>query len=321
MRKDELQEMAIDLFGQLQIPYDERFSPYVEEGFWMHENLKDYAFDKERICRLNAKYGIFDNDMEMVLKSAEVIRADGAYSKLCYIIISFLRNRGPLRELKLADNGEIAPEFVGLFAVLYFVEEFVQDCRKRGIPQEIIKDTLRGINCIDKNRELTGYPGIRIYLNWLSLYIRGEIYHISGFSFQIVRKGDGEDVISVHIPSGIDLSTEKVIAAFANAEKFFKTYFPEYQFTGFICQSWMLNPKLEEIMGKKTKVSQFGDLFERYEVESFGKSVYRFVFNRLTPVEPRLLSENTSMQRAIKQYLLEGNLFKDYGGFRKWSEE
>ena len=321
MRKEDLQEMAIDLFGQLQIPYDERFAPYVEEGFWMHENLKDYVFDKGRICRLNAKYGIFDNDLEMVLKSADVIRADSAYSKLCYIIISVLRNRGPLRELKLADNGEIAPEFVGLFAVLYFVEEFVQDCRKRGIPHEVIQDTLRGINCIEKNRELTGYLGIRIYLNWLSLYIRGEIYHISGFSFQIVRRDDGEDVVSVHIPSGIDLSTENVMAAFVNAEKFFKAYFPEYRFTGLICQSWMLNPKLEEIMGKKTKVSQFGDLFERYEVESFGKSVYRFVFNQLTPVDPTLLNENTSMQRAIKQYLLEGNLFKDYGGFRKWSEE
>ena len=321
MRKKDLQETATELFGRLKMPYEEAFAPYVEEGLWMHENLNDYVFDKGRICRLNAKYGIFDRDLETVLKSADVIRADSAYSKLCYIIISFLRNKGPIWELKPADSGELAPEFVGLFAVLYFVEEFVQNCRKRGIPQQIIKDTLRGINCIETNRELTGHPGVRIYLNWLSTYIRGGIYHISGFSFQMVKRGDGEDVVSVHIPSGADLSTQNVIAAFADAERFFKLYFPEYRFAGFICKSWMLNPKLEEIMGRKTNVSRFGDLFERYEVESLGKSIYRFVFNELTPIDPARLSEKTSMQKAIKQYLREGNLFKDYEGFRKWSEE
>lgn len=321
MRNNDLHANAIELFRQLQMPYHEHFGQYVEEGLEMYEGLKDFVFDKERICRLENTYHIFGDFLDVVLESADVIQADVSYSRLCYIIISFLKQKGPLHELQISDKGDLASEFVGLFAILYFVEDFVEDCKKRGIPQEIMEKTLRGINCIRGNKKLTGYPGIRIYLTWLALYARREIYHINNFSFQLEKKYEGKDVISVHIPSGIDLSTENVLRDFACAETFFKTYFPERRFEGFICHSWMMNPELEKIMGRKTKVSQFGDLFKRYEIETAGAGVYRFVFHQATPVDPKTLSENTSMQKAIKRYLLEGNIFKEYGGFRKWSEE
>lgn len=321
MQKDYSEVRASELFEQLKMPCHEHFLPYVEEGLKMYAQRKDYVFDKDRICRLEDTYHIFGDCLDVVLESADIIRKDDAYSRLCYIIISFLKQKGPLQELQLQDKGSLTSEFVGLFAILYFVEEFVEDCEKRGIPQEIMQKTLRGINCIRKNKELTGYPGIGMYLTWLAVYARREIYHINNFSFQFGRKYKDKDVVSVHIPKGTDLSTEKVIRDFAEAEVFFKTYFPEYRFSGFICYSWMMNPELEEIMGRKTKVSQFGDLFERYEIETTGTGVYRFVYNLPNPVPPETLCENTSMQRAIKSYLLKGNIFKEYGGFRAWSEE
>lgn len=315
--------MQNELFEQLKLTYKEHFEPYVAEGLEMYEKYKDYAFDKERICRLNDTYHIFGDYLDVVLQSADEIRADAAYSRLCYIIISLLKQKGPLGMIKLSlsNRGELASEFAGLFAIMYFVEEFAEDCKERGIPLEIVQNTLRGINCIRKNKELSGYPGVTVYLDWLALYAYKELYRINHFIYQLGEKYEGKDVISVHILGGVDLSTENVLREFAYAEKLFKTCFPEYHFEGFICDSWMLNPNLEQIMGRKTKVSQFGDLFERYEIDSKGTGVYRFVFNLLAPVDPKTLSENTSMQKAIKKYLLEGNVFKEYGGFRKWDEK
>ena len=69
-------------------------------------------------------------------------------------------------------------------------------------------------------------------------------------------------------------------------------------------------------MGKKTNISRFGDMFERFDIgDTEGNSVYRFVFGLLSPAPVESLLENTSLQRNMKAYLGAGNKVVNYGGF------
>lgn len=152
MQNDYLQVRASELFEQLKMPYHEHFEQYVEEGLEMHAQWKDYVFDKERICGLEDTYHILGDCLAVVLESADIIRKDDAYSKLCYIIISFLKQKGPLQELQLPDNGSLTSEFVGLFAVLYFVEEFVEDCEKEVYHKKSCKKRFEGLTASEEMR-------------------------------------------------------------------------------------------------------------------------------------------------------------------------
>ena len=78
----------------------------------------------------------------------------------------------------------------------------------------------------------------------------------------------------------------------------------------------MLDPHIEEIMGRKTNISRFGDLFDHFDIgDTEGRAVYRFVYNLLEPCPVDKLSEETSLQRNIKKYLKAGNKVLNYVGF------
>ena len=74
----------------------------------------------------------------------------------------------------------------------------------------------------------------------------------------------------------------------------------------FYCNSWMIDPNIEQIQGKKSGVTLFGDRFIRFPTESKGKSVFKYLFDTVKTDDLDALPENTSMQRAIKAYLKSG---------------
>ena len=67
----------------------------------------------------------------------------------------------------------------------------------------------------------------------------------------------GDWVLSMHISRGADLSPEAVEAAIAQAEIIAKRSYPQWEGGGFYCRSWLLAPLLGDILGEKSKMSQF----------------------------------------------------------------
>ena len=111
--------------------------------------------------------------------------------------------------------------------------------------------------------------------------------------------------IGVHIPSDADLSPERCDESFRMAEQFFAEYFPETAGSKFACDSWLLSPALKELLPEESRILQFQN---RFEVKSWNKeedAYLEWVFKRKDlPLEK--LPEETSLQRKMKAYVLQG---------------
>lgn len=120
------------------------------------------------------------------------------------------------------------------------------------------------------------------------------------------EKGEGiTKLINVHIPSAGKLHTEECDASFRQAAGFFADAFPGEEVVVF-CESWMLYAPQKAFLKPDSGVVTFMNRFEIYHIEEGEDDLWR-IFNLDYEGKPEALPENTSMQRAYKQWLTEGN--------------
>jgi len=127
----------------------------------------------------------------------------------------------------------------------------------------------------------------------------------------ILRPGD--DVVSLHIPKGADLTPESVMESMNTGLALAKQGFPDYSVKALMCVSWLLEPKIGELMGESSKIAGFGNMFQRFPVISNGKAIFNFVFIGQYP-DYQSLPEDTRMQRAFKKLYLDGGYIHHFGG-------
>lgn len=127
-----------------------------------------------------------------------------------------------------------------------------------------------------------------------------------------------DNIIALHIPpSGGAFTPEAIDETLTLAADFVKTYFPEWNSRGFTCDSWLLDPQLEELLGKESNIVKFGRRFSLVGTESPGKSPFYFVYMRPNEeqVDPATLSENTRLERALKAHYQSGKAIYDTFGY------
>ncbi len=129
----------------------------------------------------------------------------------------------------------------------------------------------------------------------------------------IARPGDY--CLGMHIPTKADISTESTMKACADAIKLVHERFPEYGVGNAVfCASWLLNPRLKEIQGPQSRITQFEECFVKYPNKDIsGGAVFSFIFVR-KPANLEDLEENTSLQRKVKKMYLDGDCIHTYSG-------
>ncbi len=123
----------------------------------------------------------------------------------------------------------------------------------------------------------------------------------------------GDSVISVHIPSSVDLSPETVEKCYRDGIGFARTHFPDFQPKAYYCDSWLLDPNLEDILGEKSKITQFMKSYVKWPYSSAGREIFSFVFVGFKG-EISELPENTSLERGLKKRYLDGKYIHAYQG-------
>lgn len=128
----------------------------------------------------------------------------------------------------------------------------------------------------------------------------------------ILRPGD--DVISIHIPRGADLSPDYVSESIREGLLLTKKHYPELNPKFVVCYSWLLDPQLEKMLGEGAKLSSFTKRFNKHPIFDPGLSCLSYVFpgRQSDPVES--FPEDTSLQRGIKRLMLEGNFIHGTAG-------
>lgn len=126
-----------------------------------------------------------------------------------------------------------------------------------------------------------------------------------------------DDVIDIHIAAGTRLTDEIMTESFAEARELLATYFPEVDYKGFICTSWLLSPDLPELLGPNGNIVKFGNRFTKVAKKDPGTSVFSFVFLKpdVNNVDIESLPENTSLERALKKHYLDGKRLYDTFGY------
>lgn len=129
---------------------------------------------------------------------------------------------------------------------------------------------------------------------------------------EVLRRGD--TVLNVHIPARDPLTEEACEEAYERAREIFARCYPDFKFKAFCCFSWMLEKRLKLIMGRETGITGFADKFTAFPTRSGEDGVLQFLFHTKKKPPFSALPENTSMQRAVKEYLCGGGHFYEKGG-------
>lgn len=196
----------------------------------------------------------------------------------------------------------------------------------RGIPREQTIETLRDVNVW-----LDGYyeqEGVRAFCEycWLRRHFTGTLFTIGRLQFCLEENvglaPEGKMVIDTHIPRGGKLTQEECLKSFAMAEEFFDKYFPGHDAKYFYCHSWLLSKDLEAVCGEGSNVLNFSHMWNYHACEpDYSAQAVRHVFG-INYVRDDIdqFPENTSLQRKVKAYLLDGNDINIGSGYRPTSK-
>ena len=111
----------------------------------------------------------------------------------------------------------------------------------------------------------------------------------------------GTKVLNVHIPAGEKLDSIACEDSVKKAESFFGDSYEAY-----ICDSWLLSPKLKEFLPEKSNIICFQNMFNIVKVHySFPQAEQR-IFQDVRE-DKENYPEDTLLRRKAKEYICKGN--------------
>lgn len=177
--------------------------------------------------------------------------------------------------------------FERLAVVVFLMAEKYDLYRKLGIPEDVIVDTFQDLSLrAGIYFERTGEVGLtEDDVIWFRHIMNVEIFKIGCIQFQCfqmlylegaqtepfymiysdgVKKWlpPGTSVINCHIQRGAKLDDESVTQSFDKARLFFKEYFPEKNYSYFLCYSWLLYPPMTTRLPQDSNIRRFSERFQ-----------------------------------------------------------
>lgn len=223
---------------------------------------------------------------------------------------------------------------VCLAAALLISEDAYKQYKKLGISDEVFYDTFGDISVwvstakreenIDGLLEVWWIRHI-LYLNMFKLgrmqyqfyktdYILSGLSPLQALKAPIKNKSR---VLNIHIPEGARLDYSECEKSVLLARKFFSEYFPEYDYKGFVCDSWLLDPRNAEFMSTDSNIMKFSNLFcTVLKPHKNNTEIIRRLWGKQNEkTDFSLLSEDTDLQKRTKKYLLSGGKTGNGYGF------
>ena len=197
-----------------------------------------------------------------------------------------------------------------LLATARVHEEYV----RLGIPEKVYEDTMGCfVRFVKEHRVLTGEWGFdRGWWAWRETCLR--LFRIGALEYELLS---GEKrALSLHIPSDASLELEACRFSHEAARAFFAAHFPACARAPVMCSSWLLHPALKELLGGESNIVRFQSLFDIVRVDDEDTSYRAFVFRRMDG-DIADYPEKTSLQRRLKEHLLQGGRMGSALGIRK----
>lgn len=152
----------------------------------------------------------------------------------------------------------------------------------------------------------------RDFWTWRQLSLM--LFRIGELEYEKCNAENGEKFISLHIPSDAVISNENCLKSRKLSKEFFKKYYPDYENVQVRCTSWLLSPDLKNLLPENSRILQFQQLFdEKIPANEGADNFLEWVYKR-KDIPIAQLPENTTLQRNMKKYLLDGNWISEGEG-------
>lgn len=139
---------------------------------------------------------------------------------------------------------------------------------------------------------------------WAVRQIAMQEFRIGDLEYEMITQED-KKLVSIHIPSDADMTTSNLRRSYLEAREFFAEYYPDFAETDMICGSWLLAPELKTLLPGNSRIIQFQNSFVLTSKEEDSPGFLDWIYGRRDiPYED--LPEETSLQRKLKPYLLNG---------------
>lgn len=184
-----------------------------------------------------------------------------------------------------------------------------------GISEQVFIDTMKCFTRFTNEfKSQKGYFGFDRSF-WTGRQLSLCLFRIGELEYETTVTEDGKNVIYMHVPSDCDLSDEKVDFSIISAKAFFKKYYPEYAAAEYRIQTWLLSSSLKLLLPKTSRIIKFQKRFDVCEENP--SDGYKFWVFGDSNRKPEDFAENTTLQRGIKRYVLQGNALTEAAGILK----
>ena len=121
-------------------------------------------------------------------------------------------------------------------------------------------------------------------------------------------------VLDMHIPTGGRMHLTECWDSLCQAVSFFARFFPEKPVKAITCKSWIFNNQLQEIKISSDNLACFQRELYLFPTKSTGQDGLWFIFLQ-SPLDLQKAPRDTSLQRAVADFLLAGNTWRGGGMF------
>ncbi len=184
-----------------------------------------------------------------------------------------------------------------------------QNYLRIGIPEQIFFDTMKDIEYWVKN---SSGKGLKNY-SWIKNHLNMNLFKIGILQFQMVTLDNttlkykylpfkkGENVIYIHIPQGKKLLYDDCKESIVKAKEFFRQFYPDFDYSYFFSESWLLFDGNKNFMDKESNIIKFQSLFDiKYSIND-GRQAKERIFGNKTFAN--MFDKETSLQKSTKEYI------------------
>lgn len=198
------------------------------------------------------------------------------------------------------------PLFITNLLVLLGYQVHEENMRKYHLLEEQIKLHKKRVKeILLKDIKERGLLEIRTsQMLWGIYFINLRLIEVAGLQYENVITNQEE--IQIHIPSDANLKKEKVQHSLTLAKEEVARYFHKDK-PRFGCNSWLLSRQVRKLVRADSNIASFYSMFWVTEGEEGLKDILNFVYQVDDCKDYASLPEHTTLQKAIKEFLLAGN--------------
>ena len=235
----------------------------------------------------------------------------------------------PERPAPLPEYPESPELSEAFFAAAYLsCDASRQHFKRLGIPDAVWQETMTDFKLWLRHEiryhQLYGLgPRSR---HWETKILRGGIIRLgrleceleNHYRFADLKTADGkvilsagDPVINLHIPAAGPMDIAECGKSMRRMAEFFALHRPDYQWKGFLCESWLLDLQLRPMLPPDSNILKFQGLGHNYIIQESDDIIFRiFGYD-----DPAAMTDPTGLQRQVWEFICSGNHFRSSGMF------